>query len=234
MPDFAEFERLIDYQFADKALLQEALTHRSFINETKDDDRRDNERLEFLGDAVLDFIVADMLFRRFLRMPEGELTQLRSALVKTESLARLGQGCQIGRFILMGKGEARSGGRVRANILCRTFEAFVGAVYMDGGLAAVHKVIHPRMEQQLDFVITNALHRDARSELQELSQSELSLTPRYRMVGTEGPEHEKAFLVEVVIDSKVIGRGAGSSKRLAAQAAAREALQRLEKEGWPE
>ncbi len=230
---FVDFEDTIGVRFRDEELLRRALTHRSFVNEVEEE-LRDNERLEFLGDAVLDFVVADMLFRRFPDVSEGELTQLRAALVRTDSLAILAAECNLGEYLLMGKGEVNSGGRTRANNLCRGFEAVVGAVYMDSGLDAVKHFVTGRLERLLDYILENDLHKDARSMLQERSQAELRFTPVYRVVDASGPDHEKEFFIEVVVGDVVIGSGSGTSKRTAAQAAARSALQRLEEVGWPE
>ncbi len=226
-----EFEEIIDVPFIDPGLLRRALTHRSFVNEVEDD-MRDNERLEFLGDAVLDFIVADMLFRRFPEMAEGELTQLRAALVRTESLAMLAGDIRLGDFLLMGKGEAHSGGRERLNNLCRGFEALIGAMYMDRGVDVVRDFVLPPLRRLLDYVLEHDLHKDARSMLQERSQAELRVTPTYRVVESVGPDHEKEFMVEVLVADFVIGAGAGSSKRAGAQSAARDALDRVKEEGW--
>ncbi len=228
-----EFQVALGLRFRDSTLLQEALTHRSYANENKIDKLPDNERLEFLGDAILDFETAEFLFRRFPDMTEGELTRLRSALVKTESLAQLGSELRLGDFVLVGKGEEQSGGRARLNILCRTFEALVGALYLDQGRQALQEFLLPRLEQLLDHILQENLHRDARSELQERSQSELGITPKYRIVDILGPDHEKEYLVEVIIEGKAIGRGSGGSKRIASQAAARDALQKIEQAGWP-
>lgn len=228
-----EFQDLIDVHFHKSEILLRALTHRSYVNESNAE-MRDNERLEFLGDAILDFIVAEMLFRRFLDVSEGELTQLRAALVRTDSLAQLGAECRLGEYLLIGKGEENSGGRTRQNNLCRGFEALIGAIFMDSGLKAVKNFIIPRLDILLEHVIANNLHKDARSVLQERSQAELRFTPIYRLVDAAGPDHEREFLVEVVVGETVIGEGVGASKRSAAQAAAREALTRLEEKGWPE
>lgn len=226
------FEAMIDVSFQNRDLLQRALTHRSFVNENGAE-LRDNERLEFLGDAILDFVVADMLFRRFPDVSEGELTQLRAALVRTDSLAELASEIQLGNYLRIGRGEENSGGRQRATNLCRGFEALVGAIYMDQGVDAVRKFVLPRLSRLLDYVLEHSLHKDARSMLQERSQAELRFTPVYRLVDAAGPDHEKEFLIEVVVGEVVIGVGVGNSKRSAAQAAARAALQRLETEGWP-
>lgn len=227
------YEDILGVEFQTPELLQEALTHRSFVNEVEVD-MRDNERLEFLGDAILDFVVADMLFRRFVDVSEGELTQLRAALVRTDSLAILAGDCRLGEFLLMGKGEENSGGRIRINNLCAGFEAVIGAMCMDRGLDAVKRFAIPRLEALLEYVLEHNLHKDARSMLQERTQAELRVTPHYRVVDAAGPDHEKEFFIEVVIGGVVIGSGVGTSKRAAAQSAARDALQRLDTSGWPE
>lgn len=224
---FAEFQKHIGLTFESSMLLQCAMTHRSYVNE-HEDIQRDNERLEFLGDAVLDFVVASFLFKKYSDMPEGELSQLRSALVRTDSLALLAKECRIGEFLLVGKGEENNGGRTRVSNLCQGFEALVGAVYLDQGVEAVKSFVVPLFENLLAYILERSLHLDARSQLQEKSQNELRVTPTYRLVDSAGPEHEKEFLVEVVIDGVVIGSGIGRNKRAAAQAAARAALQRLE------
>lgn len=228
-----EFEDILGIKFHEPEMLQRALTHRSFVNEVEVD-MRDNERLEFLGDAILDFIVGDMLFRRFVDVSEGELTQLRAALVRTDSLAILAADCRLGEFLLMGKGEEHSGGRTRINNLCCGFEAVIAAIYMDSGLDAVKQFAIPRLEALLEYVLENNLHKDARSMLQERTQAELRVTPTYRLIDAAGPDHEKEFFIEVVVGDVVIGAGVGTSKRSAAQSAARAALQRLEEVGWPE
>jgi ribonuclease III len=229
----SQFQALIGVHFLDPNMLRRALTHRSFVNEVGED-MRDNERLEFLGDAILDFVVADMLFRLFPDVSEGELTQLRAALVRTESLALLGSEIQLGEYLLIGKGEENSGGRTRTNNLCRGFEALIGAIYLDRGIETVREFSLPRLNVLLEYVLENDLHKDARSMLQERSQAELRFTPIYRLADANGPDHEKEFLVEVLIGEIVLGKGIGSSKRTAAQSAARIALKQLEEVGWPE
>lgn len=228
-----QFEQLLKFEFADSNLLRRALTHRSFVNEA-DDQIRDNERLEFLGDAILDFIAADMLFRRFPDMSEGELTELRSALVRTDSLAQLAIDVQLGDFLLIGRGEEKSGGRLRQNNLCRGFEALIGAMFMDRGIVAVEQFVVPRLDALLSYVLEHDLHKDARTVLQERSQAELHFTPVYRIIQAAGPDHDKEYHVEVVVGDVVVATGTGNSKRGAAQSAARSALVRLETEGWPE
>ena len=231
--DLQQFESIIGVEFTDPLLLRESLTHRSYINEYDGDEAiRDNERLEFLGDAILDVVVAEMLFKKYPDMAEGELTQLRSALVRTESLAMLGAECHIGEYLLLGNGEINSGGRTRTNNLCRGFEALIGAMYLDLGMAQVEAFTLPRLEALLAYILKYSLHKDARSELQEQSQEKLSITPVYRVTNAIGPDHAKEFQVEVLIGEVVAGQGIGTSKRTAAQSAARSALERLTEDGW--
>jgi ribonuclease-3 len=219
-----EFERILDVTFNNADLLRQALTHRSYINEQSDEEMADNERLEFLGDAVLDFLVADMLYDSFPDMSEGELTRLRSALVRTESLAELARALRVGEFLLIGKGEENNGGRERTNNLCRAFEAIVGALYIDSGLEAVREFITPHLTALQALVMEEALHKDARSRLQEWSQANLNVTPNYRLVSTSGPDHNKEFLIEVVLGAEPTATGRGRSKQAASQAAASAAL----------
>ncbi len=227
----SEFQERTGVVFSRKELLQEALTHRSFVNESND--VPDNERMEFLGDAVLDYMVADMLFQKFSAINEGELTQLRSALVRTESLAQLAQDIELGDFLIVGKGEEQMGGRKRINILCRGFEALVGAIYLDKGMDGAKAFMLPRLEELLAYLLKNDLHRDARSLLQEKSQAELLITPVYRLKDPSGSEHDRMFNTDVVIGDVVIGSGSGTSKRAAAQVAARDALNKVEEaSGW--
>lgn len=229
------FEDVLGVQFKDFGLLLQALTHRSYVNEYDGElDVRDNERMEFLGDAVIDIIVADMLYKRFPEITEGELTQLRAALVKTEALAMLATEIHLGDYLRIGKGEEHSGGRTRVNNLCRGFEAVVGAMYLDRGVQIVEEFALPRIERLLEYVLENNLHIDARSELQEKIQAKLSITPSYRVAGADGPDHAKEFHVEVIIGETIIGTGKGTSKRSAAQEAARAALLHLQEKGFPE
>jgi ribonuclease III len=229
------FEKILGIQFNDPELLTQALTHRSFVNEYDGEEAiLDNERMEFLGDAILDVIVADMLFKKFPDVSEGELTQLRAALVKTESLATLAIKFNLGTYLRIGRGEESSGGRDRQNNLCRGFEAVIGAMYLDSDIKTVEEFILPSLGEMLDYVIEHNLHIDARSELQERIQATLSITPSYRVAGADGPDHAKEFHVEVIIGETIIGAGVGTSKRSAAQEAARAALVHLEEKGFPE
>ncbi len=228
------FEEETGIRFREPALLTEALTHRSFVNEYAGDGAvKDNERLEFLGDAVLHIIVTDLLFDKYPAQNEGTLTQLRAALVRTESLAKLARDCRLGEFLLMGRGEELSGGRQRLSLLCRSYEALIGALYLDSGLEAVAAFVTPQLLRLLEDVMEQKLHIDARSELQERIQASLNIAPDYRVADSAGPEHDKEFRVEVSLGDRIIGSGLGKSKRAAAQNAARIALRYLEDHGLP-
>lgn len=227
----ADFQARNGLRFSNPALLQQALTHRSYVNEHDDPSLSDNERLEFLGDAVLDFVAGEMLFERFPEMPEGDLTRLRAALVRTESLAELARKCGLGDALRMGKGEEKGGGRERPNNLCGGFEAMIGALYLDQGLDAVRSFVMPQLDERLAQVVAASLDKDARSILQEISQAQYNLTPAYRLVDATGPEHEKEFVFEALIGDRIVGRGTGRSKQAASQAAAQDALERLKNGG---
>lgn len=218
--------------FNDPTLLRTALTHRSYLNEHIDLDWEDNERLEYLGDAVLDFLLAEYLFLGFPHAPEGELTALRAALVRRETLARLAHSLGVGPALFMGHGEVETGGRTRAATLCAAFEALVGALYLDGGLPAVSSWVLPMMEGELAGARAEVADKDPKSRLQETAQGMLGVTPRYRTVRAEGPDHAKTFTVEVAIGETVCGHGEGPSKQIAAQQAALDALARRAE--WPQ
>jgi ribonuclease III len=227
--DLADFQQVIGIEFQHEGLLRQALTHRSYINEQVDQDAQDNERLEFLGDAILDFITAEMLYTQFPGMTEGEMTRLRSALVRTESLARIALDCRVGEAMLIGKGEANSGGRERDYNLCCAFEALVGSIYLDRDIETVKAFVVPRLQMMLDTVMNQAILKDPRSQFQEWAQAELNITPEYRVSDTEGPEHEKEFIVEAYLEETKVAVGRGRSKRAAAQDAARVAIRLKEK-----
>ena len=210
--------------FSNLSLLTRALTHRSFVNENVDA-TQDNERLEFLGDAVLDFIVGAWVYHHFPEMPEGDLTKMRSALVKNEQLAAFARALDIGRALRLGRGEYSSGGHDRDSLLGSAFEAVIGALYLDSGLGAVEAFIHPLLEGARESIL-NELH-DPKSHLQEWAQSQKIGTPHYKTVSTAGPDHAKIFEMEVEIGDKVYGMGSGSSKQVAEHAAAQNALENL-------
>lgn len=221
-----DFKTRLGLNFSNLLLLNRALTHRSYLNEHPEA-LEDNERLEFLGDAVLDFLVGAWLYNRFPEMREGELTRLRSALVRTEQLADFASQMDFGRALRLGKGEGQAGGRNRNALLCAVFEAVVGALYLDGGLDSVREFIEPLLEPAAQQILIDHRDQDPKSLLQELIQAQGLNAPIYRTVSTSGPEHMKTFEVEVLINDQVYGRGTGLSKQSAAKAAANQALSTL-------
>lgn len=228
-----EFARVHSLHLNQPELLTQALTHRSYLNEHDEPGMDDNQRLEFLGDAVIGFIAGEWLFNRYPDMNEGDLTRLRASLVQRESLAELARADQIGEVIRIGKGEEANGARDSENILCDAFEAVVGAIFLDQGMDYTRQFVVERLEKRLNRVLKTQLDRDARSVLQEWSQARYNLTPRYTIVDASGPDHDKQFTIEVTIGSRVAGRGIGRSKQSASQAAARDALARIEGEPAP-
>jgi ribonuclease III len=205
--------------FSDYRLFSRALTHRSYLNEHPEA-LEDNERLEFLGDAVLDFLVGAWLYNRFPEMAEGSLTRLRAALVGNDQLARFAVEIGLGQVMLLGKGEDESGGRQRPALLGATFEALVGALYLDRGIQAVRDFAEPLLEAATEQILLGRKDLDPKSQLQEWAQSQGMGTPFYQTVAASGPDHAKVYEVEVIIQGKVYGRGIGHSKQAAAKSAA--------------
>jgi len=228
MPNLSELEQTLKITFADKSLLHRALIHRSYLNENPDLPLTDNERLEFLGDALLDFVSAEYLYHRFPEMREGQMTSLRAALVREETLADFARALRLGQHLFLGHGEEASGGRERSPILCAAFEALAGAIFLDQGLEAARKFLLGFIEPAVARILQERLDRDPKSLLQELSQGRWQLTPVYRTVAERGPDHAKEFTVEVLIGEEVYGRGVGRSKKAAEEEAARAALEALE------
>jgi ribonuclease-3 len=222
------FAQLNALGFKDGMLLRQALTHPSYRNEHPEEPS-DNERLEFLGDAVIDFIAAELLYLRFPEMHEGDLTRLRASIVRTESLSEIGMRIGVDGVLRMGKGEEANGGRGRANNICAAFEAVIGALYLDSGMDAARDFSLPLLIDRLEAVQAASLDRDARSELQERAQAELGHTPHYEVIAQSGPDHAKEWTVTVTIGSTVAGQGIGRSKQAASQAAARDALDKMQR-----
>lgn len=220
------FARKAELAFADISLMRRALTHRSYVNEHPDV-LEDNERLEFLGDAVLDFLAGAWLYNRFPEMDEGQLTRLRSALVRREQLAAFAHEIHLGEALLLGRGEEATGGRTRLALLCASFEALIGAFYLDSGLESVSDFMEPRFQTAIEIVIEDESLFDARSLLQIWAQAEIGETPRYRTIDTHGPDHAMEFVVEVIVGSELHGEGRGRSKQEAAQQAATQALDQI-------
>jgi ribonuclease-3 len=219
----SELSRRLTLPFQNLSLLTRALTHRSFVNENVATE--DNERLEFLGDAVLDFIVGAWVYHRFPEMPEGDLTKLRSALVRNDQLATFARKLDLNRALRLGRGEFITGGSHRDALLGSVFEAVVGALYLDSGLGAVEAFVQPLLEEARESVLTK-IH-DPKSQLQEWAQAQKMGAPHYHTVTMTGPDHAKIFEVEVLIGERVVGRGRGTSKHAAQSAAAAEALTNL-------
>jgi len=213
--------------FNDVNLLRRALTHPSYVNEHPTEGYQDNQRLEFLGDAVLAFVSGEWLYTKFPDATEGQLTRLRAALVRTEMLASFARECYVGDSLFVGKGEEESGGKERDANLCDAFEAIIGALYLDQGLDVVRVFIYPRFETAVADTLRDERDKDAKSRLQEWSQRQLGLTPIYDIVLTQGPDHAKQFTVTVRIGEKIYGEGTGPRKQVAEQAAAMHALESL-------
>ena len=211
-------------RFRDRALLRQALTHPSFPNENPQAERSDNQRLEFLGDAIVDLIVAEWLYARYPDASEGELTGLRAQIVRTEGLHAFALEIDLGRHLLMGRGEATSGGRARPANLCAAFEALTGAVYLDQGLDATRRWVFAFLDRHATEIDGLRTSKDAKSLLQEFTQSTVHITPSYRIIRQEGPDHAKVFTAQALVGDSVWGEGTGPSKQAAEQAAAEAAL----------
>lgn len=227
--DFSSFENKAGVNFKDKSLLKQAFTHRSYINENRTSNLAHNERLEFLGDAVLELVITDYLYHKLKDAPEGELTSLRSALVNADTCARVATALGANDFLLLSKGEAKDTGRARQFILANTLEALIGALYMDQGYDAAKDFILKHVAPLSQEIIASGTWIDAKSLFQEKAQEHKGFTPAYKTVRESGPDHDKHFTVSVSVGSEVMGEGEGKSKQDAEQSAARNALQ---KQGW--
>ena len=212
--------------FINNDLLIKALTHRSALNEKNSSASESNERLEFLGDAVLELITTEFLFNTFPKKPEGTLTAYRSALVKTTTLAKIATKLGLGEALYMSKGEEATGGRTNIGLLADTMEAVIGALYLDQGMAVVSTFLHEELFTEIDLILENKLYKDPKSHLQEVVQSLGFETPDYQVVTEVGPDHDKEFTIQVVIGEKVVASGTGSSKQRAQQNAAEKALKK--------
>lgn len=221
--DLTNFEKKIGIRFKNKKILQTVFIHRSYLNENKNYALPHNERLEFLGDAVLEFIVTDYLYKKFDNS-EGEMTNWRAALVKGDMLSKIANNFGMGELMLLSHGEAKTGGRERKVLLANAFEALVGAIYLDQGIESARKFISKHLISHLEEIIEKGLYQDAKSVLQEKSQNELGITPTYEVLEESGPDHAKKFIVGVYLGEKLIGKGKGSSKQQAQQEAAKEGL----------
>ncbi|MFI3212824.1 MAG: ribonuclease III [Eubacteriales bacterium] len=219
-----QLESRIGYIFKNKALLKQALTHSSYANEQKINRWKDYERLEFLGDAVLELITSEFLFKENPQMPEGKLTKMRSSMVCEPALAYCAKELELGKFMCLGKGEEATGGRERESIISDGMEAVIGALYLDGGFGSAHTFIHRFILSDLENKI---LFYDSKTMLQEIIQMQPNQEFRYELLEEEGPEHQKVFKVAAVLNKKVIGQGQGKTKKAAEQQAAYEAILKL-------
>jgi ribonuclease-3 len=224
--DWSFLQKQLGLSFNDLSLLQQAFVHRSYLNENPDFPLGSNERLEFLGDAVLGFVVAEELYRHFADLDEGEMTRLRSALVRQDSLAQLASSLGLGDYLYLGQGEEKGGGRSRPRNLACTMEALIGAIFLDHGSANTKNFILSTFSCCIQQLIEEGM-ADYKSRLQELAQARRQEKPVYHLVETTGPDHDRRFCVEVMIEGKVLGRGWGRSKQAAEKEAARQALENI-------
>lgn len=223
-----EIEKKIGLSFKDEKLLKKAMTHRSYLNENREEQLESNERLEFLGDAVLELIISSRLYKEFPEKTEGELTGIRSAIVRTESLANESRRLGLGENLLMSKGEEDSGGKDKDYLLANTYEAVLGAIYIDQGLEICKDFVQRTILKQLPNIIENELFIDPKTKAQELIQARYKLTPTYSVIKEEGPDHDKLFTVVLKIGKKNFSDGFGYSKQKAEEEAARKAIEKLQ------
>jgi ribonuclease-3 len=224
MDQTAKLEETLQYRFSNKELLIEALTHKSYKQPYN------NERLEFLGDAVLDLIIGEYLFQKFPKFDEGKLSKMRASLVNEEGFTRLANHIGLGEQLLMSNAEENNGGRSKPSLLSNAFEAVMGAIYLEAGLEEVRNIIIRLLESAYKEISLDSLFKDYKTTLQELTQAHFGITPEYKLVGSSGPDHKKEFEIAVVIDGKEYARAIGKSKKVAQQEAAEVAIDLLKKE----
>lgn len=228
MEAIKQFEKNISYSFKHLAFLKEALTHSSFSNERKENAVHNNERLEFLGDAVLSIVISDHLFKNHVDLPEGELTKIRSKIVCEATLGECARKIDLGHFMYFGKGEEMTGGRNRTSILADAFEALIASIYLDGGIEAARRFIMHFMKDQIENAIIGKVFLDYKTHLQEIVQIRKDNRIKYEIIGEEGPDHCKLFYTQVKLNDIVIGYGKGRSKKEAEQEAAKMAIEKVE------
>jgi len=222
--DIKDLEAILRVDFKDTTLLLSAVTHRSYLNEHREATWEHNERLEFLGDAVLELVVTDYLFARYPDKPEGELTAVRAALVNTTSLSNASELLGVNKFLLMSKGEAKDEGRARQYILANVFEACIGAIYLDHGYDSARDFIADRLFGNTDEIVEKRLWQDPKSRFQESAQEKASITPTYETLSQDGPDHDRVFTVGVFLRHEKVAEGKGRSKQEAEQQAAQNAI----------
>ena len=227
MAHLTALQEILGVTFNKPSLLEQAVVHSSYVNENPTLVSSHNERLEFLGDAILGFVVAEKLYQDFPTLSEGEMTKLRSALVRRDTLARVARAVRLGDFLYLGKGEEASGGRGKTANLAAALEAVIAATFLDQGATTTRNLVLRLLSEELAKVVSRGMGVDYKSQLQELMQARHQSTPTYRLVEAEGPDHDKRFTIEVMTGDVVLGRGTGRSKKLAETEAARSALERL-------
>ena len=227
MIDWQALQRAIGVTFEDMSLLQQAFVHSSYINENPGSRISDNERLEFLGDALLSFVVAEELYNEFPDLGEGELTETRVSLIRQETLAEIASELKLGDYLYLGRGEEATGGRRRETNLADAFEALIGAMFLDQGLNAARDFVLAKLASRLEIARTQGIGRNYKALLQEFTQAEHKHLPIYRIVESSGPDHDKGFIVEVKLGDRVLGTGLGKSKRAAEMEAARLAWEKI-------
>lgn len=225
---YEEIEKKIGVKFANKDLLKNAFTHRSYLNEHKDEEIENNERLEFLGDAVLELIISANLFHNYPDKAEGELTSIRAALVRTESIAEETKKLGLGEYLRMSKGEEESGGKDKTYLLANLYEAIIGAIYLEAGYEECRSFIDRTLLKKIKRIIREELFIDPKTRVQEIIQEKFKVTPTYEIIQEEGPDHDKSFTVEIRRGRKAIATGVGQSKQKAEEDAARNAIEILE------
>ena len=228
MKDFSKLEKALNTSFADKDLLKQAFIHRSYLNEHPDIGLEHNERLEFLGDAVLELAVTEYLYKNYSN-PEGDLTSWRAALVNTKMLSKVADELGLNDYLLLSHGEARDTGRARQYILANTVEALIGAIYLEHGYEGARDFIEKHMIKELPAILKGKLYRDPKSSFQEEAQERAGITPTYEVIKESGPDHDKTFVVGVYLEKEKVAEGTGSSKQEAQEEAAQRAL---EVKGW--
>lgn len=230
MENTAELERHLGYIFENKELLTEALTHRSFYYENPDKSTTHNERLEFLGDSVLGFVIVEYLFLSDKNLTESAMAKVKSYLVKESVLSEIAGSLSLGKYLRLGKGEEATGGRTKKSLLSDAIESVLGAIYLEGGYQKAREVVLRLFREKIDTIMHSAVFSDFKTELQEKTQLLFGTLPEYRVIKQEGEEHKKVFTIEVYIDGKKFGKGTGRSKKEAQTFAAKEALSRLPSE----
>lgn len=231
MNNYDTLEAKLGVKFKDRALLEKAFTHRSYLNEHRESGLENNERLEFLGDAVLELIISSDLYRNYPEKSEGELTNIRAAVVRTESLAEESRNLGFGEYLKMSKGEEDSGGKEKDYLLANTFEAVLGAIYLDQGFDVCVSYLGRTLLHKVSTIIENNLFIDPKTQAQELIQAQFKVTPLYEVVKEDGPDHDKTFTVALIVNQKELGRGTGSSKQRAEEEAAKMAVETINNQG---